>query len=49
MKKINKSIRVLLTNALRALVNELFYESFDITYMRNLKNCQTSQLIFLFL
>ena len=30
----------MLPSAFRTLVNNSFYESFDITYMENEKNCQ---------
>ena len=32
--------------AFRAIVNKLFYESFDITFMRNRKNCQNIYILF---
>ena len=33
-------IRVMLMSALKALVKNLFQESFNITFMRNEKSCQ---------
>ena len=33
------NIREMLTSALRTLVNNLFYENFDIIFMENEKNC----------
>ena len=38
----------MLRNALRALVNNLFYESFDTTFMKNEKNCQNINSFFYF-
>ena len=38
----------MLRNALRALVNNLFYESFDTTFMKNEKNCQNINYFFYF-
>ena len=30
----------MLTSALKVMVNNLFYKSFDVTFMRNWKSCQ---------
>ena len=38
----------MLRNALRALVNNLFYESFDTIFMKNEKNCQNINYFFSF-
>ena len=37
---VNNKIRVMLTNTLRAMVNNLFQESIDTTFMGNEKNYQ---------
>ena len=36
----------MLTIALRALLNNPFYESFDITFIGNEKNCQNTNCFF---
>ena len=40
---------VMLTSALRVLVNNSFYESFDTAFMRNEKSYQNINFFFLFL
>ena len=40
------NFRVTLTSALRVLVNNLFQESFDITFMENEKSCQNINYYF---
>ena len=37
---------VMLTNALKVMINNSFYESFDITFMRNEKNCKNINCFF---
>ena len=37
---------VMLTNALKVMINNSFYESFDITFMRNEKNCKNINCLF---
>ena len=36
----------MLTSALRVFINNPFYESFDIIFMRNEKNCQNIKSMF---
>ena len=40
--------RVMLTSALKVLVNNPFYEIFDITFMGNEKSCQNIDCFFFF-
>ena len=40
---------VLLTSVLKAFINRLFWENFNITFMRNIKKLSKKSIVFLFL
>ena len=45
-KRVIIIIREMLTSTLRTLIDNPFYESFDITFMKNEKSCQNINCFF---